>query len=174
MTRLRYLIPHVNPTPWKAPDNIPTRKGNKVFCKSVTPAVVKDYQTQIKTMMGQLYPDLEPTPKGQHVALKFGFYRKLGYRAQHCDATNLQKSTEDALQGVLFENDRDVLYVASWIHEQSKETHDLIVVDFWPNADAMSGVDTPRPSIHDDDVVPWAIQPPQEEERNIRFVEVDL
>lgn len=44
------------------------------------------------------------------------------------DATNMQKATEDALQGVVYKNDRDVVDVRSRVVEQGPEVSGLIVV----------------------------------------------
>lgn len=44
------------------------------------------------------------------------------------DATNLQKSLEDALQGILFENDREVTDIRSVIVEQGPQVEPGIVI----------------------------------------------
>lgn len=58
-------------------------------------------------------------------------------RKHEADATNMQKATEDALQGIFFANDRDVSDIRSVIVEQSATTEPKIVisVEVWDGFD---------------------------------------
>lgn len=58
-------------------------------------------------------------------------------RKHEADATNMQKATEDALQGIFFENDRDVSDIRSVIVEQGPEVEPKIVicVEVWNGFD---------------------------------------
>lgn len=49
-------------------------------------------------------------------------------RKHEADATNLQKSTEDALQGILYKNDKDNKHVESYIIEQGPDVVGKIVI----------------------------------------------
>lgn len=71
------------------------------------------------------------------ILLEFFFWRRLakyltgtGRTAtkNQVDVTNLQKSTEDGLQGVLFTNDRNVVGVHSYAMEQSPTARAGLVV----------------------------------------------
>lgn len=48
--------------------------------------------------------------------------------AHYADATNLQKATEDALQGVLFSNDNQNRVVTSIIREQTPEAEPYVAI----------------------------------------------
>lgn len=50
------------------------------------------------------------------------------HRKHEVDATNLQKSTEDALQGVLYKNDKDNLHVQSYIVEQGPDVQSGLAI----------------------------------------------
>jgi len=87
--------------------------------------------------------------------LTFYFWRKLEahlttesgkkVRRHQVDATNMQKALEDALQGVILDNDRDVRRIESVIVEQSMdcETPRIII-----RADEWTGFD-PDELVHD-------------------------
>jgi Holliday junction resolvase RusA-like endonuclease len=55
--------------------------------------------------------------------------------AQVADATNMQKATEDALQGLLFNNDRQVRLVSSWVADQSDTVHPRVCIQIAPFGD---------------------------------------
>lgn len=55
------------------------------------------------------------------------------HRKHEADATNLQKACEDALQDVLFKNDKDVNDVHSVIVEQGPDTVGRIVISVEPS-----------------------------------------
>lgn len=50
------------------------------------------------------------------------------HRKHEADLTNMQKATEDALQGILFKNDKDVSHVESYIVEQGEGTNPCVVI----------------------------------------------
>lgn len=71
------------------------------------------------------------------LSVTFYFYRRQSdyktaggprHRKHIADATNMQKAAEDALQGILFENDRNNLHVESYVMEQGPEAKGLFVV----------------------------------------------
>ena len=71
------------------------------------------------------------------VALQLFFWRNRAeyttpqaraHRKHEADLTNLQKATEDALQGVLFDNDRDVSVCESYLVEQGPDIAGRIVI----------------------------------------------
>ena len=84
----------------------------------------------------------------------------------YADSTNLQKSTEDALQGLLYGNDRETRYVSSEIVDQGPDVHPCIVVHLepWagPSQDTLSQAayrqrefDKPKRAANPD-VSPWS------------------
>jgi hypothetical protein len=75
-------------------------------------------------------------PPGEY-HLQFYFWRQLARyldmddkrrQRHHADATNLQKGLEDALQGVLIDNDRNVRSIGSKIMAQGPEVEPRIVI----------------------------------------------
>jgi len=110
----QWFVLDVNPYPWKVPPISVGRKGGKVF-----PTVGRDeglfvYKESIKSALSREETHLIEGP----VALYMWFWRNMpkvsGRTRRHtADTTNIQKSTEDALQGILFGNDAEVASVHS-------------------------------------------------------------
>lgn len=119
--RLKYVLHGVNPTPWMA--SLSSRVGGKT--RHYKPAELEAYQSAIRDAL-----DGAPQVPWAMFAIDFYFWRSAGTTHDHqADATNLQKSTEDALQGVLFNNDRDVRRVQSTIVKQGPSVVPLIVIE---------------------------------------------
>lgn len=120
-----YWITGINPEPWAI--GTPYRRGSKGL--GISPnGKVKSYQDAVRE---------EITLQNGHVkmhegelAVTFYFWRTSNVRGQVADASNMSKSTEDALQDILYGNDRVNRDVRGVIMEQSPETkpHILIVV----------------------------------------------
>lgn len=125
-----YHLVGINPIPWKASQVGGRRKnGSPVVYK---PEELKNYQESIKS-------ELEwcTAVDYERIELQFYFWRRLdtldrqsGRKAtdHRADATNLQKALEDALQGVLFANDRNVVHVNTWLMEQGPEVTPRILI----------------------------------------------
>lgn len=118
-----YLIEGINPEPWRASEGSLGRKNGKVFIQFHKPGTVRDYQEALKETFLAEYPDASITESV--ISLELIFWRQMTNVA---DATNLQKSTEDALQGVLFKNDQQVKFVSSYIAEQLPDTDPAILI----------------------------------------------
>lgn len=125
----------LNPEPWTAPKMGIGRRGGKVYPHSIPDAQVKAYQEAIREEL--LAKKIEMLPKGQWYDLYFYWWRRLDEyelpsgrksRRHQADATNMQKATEDALQGVLIDNDRHVRKVGSEIVSQGGITKSGIVL----------------------------------------------
>lgn len=136
MRRANLLITGINPEPWTAPSVGIGRARGKVYPQVYKNEQLRAYQEALKESVKQAYPDVKPSPKGRRINLFFYFWRdmptyegdsKLVYKNQ-ADATNLQKATEDALQGILYANDRDVVHIESTIVEQGPGVESRIVV----------------------------------------------
>lgn len=108
----------LNPEPWAIGSVTPRRGGNRI-----SPNVnLVTYQEAVKEALA----DVEMLPP-DYRKITFYFWRQ---QAQYigmddrvrsrnqADSTNMQKALEDALQGVLFENDREVRDIRSMIVEQ--------------------------------------------------------
>ena len=138
MSDVTLLITDVNPTPWMAPDlAIGRGNGGKTYPMAYSPAAMRAYQDAIKESFDQAYPDHEAFPKGTPLIVAFYFWRKLdtyktktgrNQTAKRADATNMTKSTEDALQGRLYVNDVDNVATVGFVVEQSTDTEPAVMV----------------------------------------------
>lgn len=120
MARIELLVAGINPEPWRSPNLGTVRRGGRV-----TPAAYKDenlraYQMGVAEAVDSTLAELglaKPYfPAGTLLTVHFEFWRQLdsydaGGKRRHvrhqADVTNMNKSTEDALQGILYANDRD-------------------------------------------------------------------
>lgn len=128
-----WRVLNVNPEPWVVPQfsvgkNKKTGKAIAIAGKNLQLAA---FQDAVKEAVG----DPEELITGE-LRLTFYFWRRLevyqgiGRKVTKnpVDATNMQKSTEDALQGVYFGNDRQVRDVRSVIVEQATDISARIVL----------------------------------------------
>lgn len=125
-----YHLVGINPEPWTSP-NIGGRRKNG------SPVVYKNeglrvYQEAVKDELKGTIPY-----SFDRIELRFYFWRRLEdsnridskrHRSHQADATNMQKALEDALQGVLFANDRDVVSVSSWVVAQGPDVTPRILI----------------------------------------------
>jgi Holliday junction resolvase RusA-like endonuclease len=116
-----WFVLAVNPDPWAiGPLGVGKRNG-KYFPYVGRNNQLHSYKEAIASELAEGTYDLS-----------FYFWRRLDEHAsgrKHvADATNLQKATEDALQGILFDNDRDVHRITSTIVEQSDITVPRVVI----------------------------------------------
>lgn len=123
----RWFTLDVNPDPW-AIGPLQLGKRNGKFFPHVGPnRQLLAYKETVAELLGDITP-LEP---GEY-DLSFYFWRRLdgsGRNVKHsADATNLQKATEDALQGILFGNDRDVRKISSEVVEQGPDVRPMVVI----------------------------------------------
>lgn len=131
-----YLISGINPEPWSASEASIGRKNGKVYPHFHKPEQLRQYQESVKDMFMEQNP--QAVKVTGDIELVFYFWRQLtafeltegkkNRRSAYADATNLQKALEDALQKILYENDRDIKSVRSVIVEQTQETEPAILI----------------------------------------------
>lgn len=130
-----YLVEDLNPEPWTASEGSVGRKGGKTFVLFHKPTQLRNYQEALTEMFKQQNPQARLYTG--NLELHFYFWRELASyetptgrqgRAHIADATNLQKSTEDALQGILYKNDRDIRCIQSVIVSQTPSTIPAILI----------------------------------------------
>lgn len=128
-----YLL-RVNPEPWTVGTLGVGRKKGGVFPTVAKDANLAAYQEAIKEELGDIKLDYEALGK---VDVTFYFWRNLArYRTpsgrlhvKHiADATNMQKATEDACQGILFGNDRDNAKVTSVVVAQGVDVEGKVAI----------------------------------------------
>jgi Holliday junction resolvase RusA-like endonuclease len=129
-----YIIDDINPEPWTAPEASMGRKDGRFTIRMFSHEQMKNYKEALAEAIkydGPLnFGDME-------LEIDLYFYRQVAEyetmsgtigHAHVADATNMQKATEDALQGLLFDNDRQIRRIQSFIVEQSQETNPPKVV----------------------------------------------
>lgn len=139
MSDYYWFVLDVNPEPWAIGDLSVGRRGGKVFPQVGRNQQLHNYKMAIKEAIGS--PDVWFE---RPIELIFYFWRtREAYktpqartaRKNEADTTNLQKATEDALQGILFKNDKDVTMVTSKMFEQNETTPGCVVIGIKQAAD---------------------------------------
>jgi len=127
---VEYVIDGINPEPWTASEASTARKNGKDYIQFHKREQLRTYQNALKEEFRRLFPHVKPI-EGE-VCIEFYFWRDVAsYRGGHAniaDATNLQKATEDALQDVLFANDRAVRWVSSGVVAQAPGVDPAILI----------------------------------------------
>ncbi len=142
MTARWFYVP-VNPEPWETGGLAIHRRNGKMFPTMTPSGQLEAYKESVREEL----EGCERLP-WREFRLTFYFWRKLessltvekGRKVtrHQVDATNMQKALEDALQGVLFDNDRNVRRIESVIVEQSsdcKTPRTFIRADEWEGFD---------------------------------------
>ena len=128
----------VNPDPWAIGPLSVGKRGGKFFPQVGRNSQLAAYKDAVKELLAHV----EMLPEAQY-SVTFYFWRRLDgnktTKKHVADATNLQKATEDAIQGVLIKNDRDVRDVRSVLVEQTPETQGRVVmrIGLWQFFDPM-------------------------------------
>lgn len=135
-----WYVVHLNTEPWAIGPLGVGKKNGKFFPYIGANAQLVGFQEAVKDEL----KDVSPLPDGEY-RLTFYIWRALdtyesvkkSVKKNMVDATNMQKGLEDALQGVLFDNDRKVRDIRTVIVEQSADTRPFIIIraDLWPGLD---------------------------------------
>ena len=127
----RWYYFHLNPEPWEIGQASVGRRGGKYYANIGRSEQLYSYQEAVRECFG------EPDMMEGYLKLTFFFWRRLDTyryekertaRKHEADATNLQKALEDALQGYLFNNDKDNHDIRSIIVVQDEATEPAIIV----------------------------------------------
>lgn len=128
----RWFVLDINPEPWAIGPVGYSRRNGKMSAYVGRNQQLDAYKQAVKEAIGEDHELIEGKVK-----LEFFFWRNRAeystpqartHRKHEADATNLQKATEDALQGILFKNDKDVNDVHSVIVEQGPDIPGRIVI----------------------------------------------
>ena len=126
-----FLLP-INPEPWRVPPMSAVRsKNGRLIVKADRDAGLAAYQEAVREELVDKQAQLMDPP----YLLKFWFWRKLEKNAKEVDATNMQKALEDALQGIVINNDRFVREISSHAVRQDATTPGMILIQAFSGND---------------------------------------
>jgi Holliday junction resolvase RusA-like endonuclease len=129
---VRWFALAINPEPWTVgPLNVGRKNGGLYPYMGAAQQLVA-YQEAIREEFGEGHQKISGD-----IIVRFYFWRQQAtysteagrkHRKHRVDATNMQKALEDALQGILYDNDRDVQVIGSVIVEQGPDVKPKIVI----------------------------------------------
>lgn len=131
-----WFVLNVNPEPWAVGPLALGRRNGKMIPMMQRNESVHSFKEAVK---GEL-EGVKPLAKGEY-HLEFFLWRRLeSYvsesgriaSANIADATNMQKALEDALQGVLFDNDRHVREITTMVVDQGTLVTPCIIIHATP------------------------------------------
>lgn len=130
----QWIYLEINPVPWAVGTLGVGKRSGKFFPTMAPNHEVRDYKEAIQTELKN--QGVEMLPEGYY-DLEFYFFRRLeewrteSGRKSHshiADATNMQKATEDALQGILIGNDANVRRIQSDVMDQAEDIKGCLVI----------------------------------------------
>lgn len=132
----RYFVLALNPEPWAVGSLGVNRRGAKSFPYIGPNQKLQAYQEAVREALagkavlteGEVEVRLMVWRRIENLKVYSGRDRK----AKTSDATNIQKATEDAIQNLLIENDRQVRRISIEVVEQSETTNPCIVINVRP------------------------------------------
>lgn len=140
------LIRGINPQPWVVPDLGVGRSNGRVYPTATKRAELRAYQEAILETVEASEFNIDMFPADMALDVSFYFWRRLDeytaasgtkVRKQKPDTTNMVKSTEDALQKVLYANDRQNIRVSGLTVAFGTEVEPAVLVVATPLARAM-------------------------------------
>lgn len=144
MTETQWYVLDVNPEPWAIGPVGYARHNGKMSAYVGQNKQLDTYKQTIKEAIA----DKAVMMSGK-VDITFFFWRNRAdyktpqarsHRKHEADATNLQKSTEDALQNILYSNDKDNSHVQAYIIEQGPGVKGKVVICIKPYVDIVSSL----------------------------------
>ena len=132
---MRWFVARINPEPWAIGPVGYSRRGGKMSAYVGQNQQLNAFKEALREELGE-----QELQDGQHVLYLYFWRNRAEYttpqarthRKHEADVTNMQKATEDALQGVLFKNDRDVREVHSFLMDRDQTLEPGIVIGLAP------------------------------------------
>lgn len=147
-----FHITGINPEPWTAPEHGVGRRNGKIYVEVYKSAGLAGYQEGIKEEIKLQNGHLPDVPLDENLQVTFWLDRALDQSETDrktnrnvADATNMQKALEDALQGLIYVNDRRNLDVRTIIERQSAATEPHITIEIRSGDDRTTPPSPPRP-----------------------------
>lgn len=156
----RFFVIGINAEPWAIGPLGLGRKAGKPYPFIGPNQKMQAYQEALREQLegsgvldGEVEVNLYIWRKIETMTIAGGRNRK----AKVADATNIQKATEDAIQGVLITNDRLVRRISTEVMQQDDKTEPCIVIqvrpyvgstpefpdEIWDKVDSVAGRPTP-------------------------------
>lgn len=125
----------LNPEPWAVGPLGVSRTSGTLHPYMGRNQQLDAYKEAVRDELISRYPGMVQIQEPPY-ELEFWFWRNQAdyegankrVRKHQVDATNMQKATEDALQGLLIENDRDVRRIRSTIVAQGPDVRGAVVI----------------------------------------------
>lgn len=123
----------INPEPWAVGPLDIGRRSGKVYATMGQNKQLAAYQEAVRDELALQDPEMI----SGRVTMRLYFWRNRAeyttpnqrqHRKHEADLTNLVKAFEDACQGVLFENDRDVVHTDAYLIDQGTEVEGKILL----------------------------------------------
>lgn len=138
----RWFTLGINPEPWAVGPAGVSRTNGKLAPFIGRNQQLAAFQEAVRDELGADHIMLDGP-----VSVRFYFWRRRSdyttpqarrHRKHDADVTNLQKATEDALQKILFENDKQVVHVESHIMDQGPDVVGKIVIALTAGENALA------------------------------------
>ena len=133
-----YHITGINPEPWVAPEASIGRRNGKLFVQFHTSDTLRTYQQAVKEEIvlqnGHLIKHTGPLTIVFYLWRQLDVSESLGRATNRnwADSTNCQKALEDALQKILYDNDKNNQDIRTIMIAQSRYTQPHITIDIRP------------------------------------------
>lgn len=142
---MRLLVVGINPEPWTSPSLGTKRAGGRIVPTSFKDENLRSYQMAVHELVEEALAEQGiMTPvygKGVELGARFSFWRQLDrYHVsegrtrvrQQPDLTNLVKAFEDALQGLLYVNDRAIRESVGCLVDVGQDLEPAAMVEVHP------------------------------------------
>lgn len=133
----RWFALGVNPEPWAVGPLDVLRRGGKLVPSMGRNQQLDAYKQAVADEFTTRYGVIEEALAQPGYLLDLYFWRhrarwstaaQRAARRNDADATNMQKATEDALQGICIDNDRNVIRASSTIIEQGPDVEPGVII----------------------------------------------
>lgn len=137
---MRWFVLGLNPEPWAIGPVGYSRHGGKMSAYVGRNQQLDAYKEAVAEALNDLLDPNFEMYEGK-LDLKFYFWRNMAeyktpqaqsHRKHEADGTNMAKATEDALQGVLFANDKNVKRMTWEVVEQGPDVIPAIAIQIQP------------------------------------------
>lgn len=127
----RWYILHLNPEPWAIGPVGVARRNGKIVPYVGRNQQLDAYKEAVREAVGKvemMTGKLEVTFYFWRQRSEYQTPQARTHRKHEADATNMQKSTEDALQDLLYKNDKDNVHVESWVVAQGPDVDPMVII----------------------------------------------